>query len=245
MSLSSSDIENNLVSIRERMRIAAAEAGRDANDIRLVAVSKYMPPEYVQAAMAAGHHCFGENTLQDAHRKQKLLDDPLNEWHFIGHLQSNKAKAIPGKFAWLHTLDSIKLANKLSASAIHSGKTLNVLLQVNIAHDPDKFGLPAESVYPFVEELLHAGLTGIRLRGLMTIGHRHASRGEARATFTALRELAESCAQRFDAQHFSELSMGMSNDFELAIAEGATLIRVGSSIFGQRPAPATTHSDNL
>ena len=244
MSLSSSDIQNNLVSIRERMLLAAAEAGRDVNDIRLVAVSKYMPTDYVQAAMSAGQHCFGENTLQEARSKQKLLDDPLNEWHFIGHLQSNKAKAIPGKFAWLHTLDSLKLAGKLSASAIHAEKTLNVLLQVNIAQDPDKFGLPVESVYPFIEELLHAGLTGIRLRGLMAIGHRNASRDEARATFAALRELGEGCAQRFDARHFSELSMGMSNDFELAIAEGATLIRVGSSIFGPRPAAAITHSVN-
>jgi len=243
VSLSSSDIQNNLISIRERMQRAAAAAGRDVNDIRLVAVSKYMPPDYVQAAMSAGQHCFGENTLQDARSKQKLLDDPLNEWHFIGHLQSNKAKAIPGKFAWLHTLDSLKLANKLSASAIHSEKTLNVLLQVNIAHDPDKFGLPVESVYPFIDELLHAGLAGIRLRGLMTIGHRHASRDEARTTFSTLRDLGEACAQRFDAHRFSELSMGMSGDFELAIAEGATLIRVGSSIFGQRPATMTAHSD--
>jgi pyridoxal phosphate enzyme (YggS family) len=243
VSLSSSDIQNNLISIRERMQLAAAAAGRNMNDVRLVAVSKYMPPDYVQAAMSAGQHCFGENTLQDARSKQKLLDDPLNEWHFIGHLQSNKAKAIPGNFSWLHTLDSLKLASKLSASAIHAEKTLNVLLQVNIARDPDKFGLPVESVYPFVEELLNAGLTGIRLRGLMTIGHRHASRDEARANFTALRELGEACAQRFDARHFCELSMGMSNDFELAIAEGATLIRVGSSIFGSRPATATTHSD--
>jgi pyridoxal phosphate enzyme (YggS family) len=190
VSLSSSDIQNNLISIRERMRRAATAAGRDVNDIRLVAVSKYMPPDYVQAAMSAGQHCFGENTLQDARSKQKLLDDPLNEWHFIGHLQSNKAKAIPGRFAWLHTLDSLKLANKLSASAIHLEKTLNVLLQVNIAHDPDKFGLPVESVYPFIEELLHAGLAGIRLRGLMTIGHRHASRDEARTTFSTLRVIS-------------------------------------------------------
>jgi len=242
VSLSSSDIQNNLANIQERMRLAATTAGRNVKDIRLVAVSKYMPADYVQAAMSAGQHCFGENTLQDARSKQKLLDDPLNEWHFIGHLQSNKAKAIPGKFTWLHTLDSLKLANKLSVSAIHAEKTLNVLLQVNIARDPDKFGLPVESVYPFIEELLHAGLTGIRLRGLMAIGHRNASRDEARANFTALRELGEGCAQRFDARHFSELSMGMSNDFELAIAEGATLIRVGSSIFGPRPASAITHS---
>jgi pyridoxal phosphate enzyme (YggS family) len=234
MSASSSDIKDNLASIRERMRIAATGAGRDANNIRLVAVTKYMPPDYVRAAMSAGQHCFGENTLQDARSKQALLDDPTNEWHFIGHLQSNKAKLIPENFVWLHTLDSLKLANKLSDSAIRSDNTLNVLLQVNISNDPGKFGLPVASVCPFVEELLKSGLAGIRLRGLMTIGRRNASRDETRADFAALRKLGEACAERFDAHHFAELSMGMSNDFEMAIAEGATIIRVGSSIFGHR-----------
>ena len=217
------------------MRVAASAAGRNVDDIRLVAVTKYMPPEYVQAAMSAGQHCFGENTLQDALSKHALLDNPLNEWHFIGHLQSNKAKLIPVNFAWLHTLDSLKLANKLSASAARSQRTLNVLLQVNIANDPDKYGLTSASVYPFVEDLLEAGLSGIRLRGLMTIGRRNESLDQARVNFAALRKLAEACADRFDDHHFSEISMGMSNDFEIAIAEGATMIRVGSSIFGQRP----------
>jgi len=241
VSLTASDIKHNLGSIRERMRVAAAAAGRNASSIQLVAVSKYMPPDYVQAAMSAGQHCFGENTLQGARSKQILLDDPLNEWHFIGHLQSNKAKSIPGNFAWLHTLDSLKLASKLSDSAIQSGTTLNVLLQVNIADDSAKYGLPAASVCPFVEELLHTDLAGIRLRGLMTIGRRNASREETRAYFAALRELGRACAERFDSHRFTELSMGMSNDFEIAIAEGATMIRVGSSIFGQRTTAQNIH----
>lgn len=245
MSLSASDIRDNLGNIRERMRVAAAEAGRNVDDIRLVAVTKYMPPAYVDAAMSAGQHCFGENTLQDAHSKQILLNDPMNEWHFIGHLQSNKAKLIPASFAWLHTLDSLKLAKKLSASATRSQRTLNVLLQVNIANDPGKYGLPAASVYPFVEDLLQAGLSGIRLRGLMTIGRRDVPPDETRADFSALRKLAEACAERFDAHRFSELSMGMSNDFETAIAEGATMIRVGSSIFGERPAKTSDESSGL
>ena len=242
MSVSTSTIKINLENIRERMRIAATEAERNIDDIRLIAVTKYMPPEYVQAAMSAGQHCFGENTLQDAHSKQILLDDPANEWHFIGHLQSNKANSVAVNFTWLHTLDSLKLANKLSASATRSRSTLNVLLQVNIASDPDKFGLQAASIYPFIDDLLDAGLTGIRLRGLMTIGRRNDSLDQTRATFAALRKLSEACAQRFDAHRFSELSMGMSNDFEVAIAEGATMIRVGSAIFGQRPATAPEHA---
>jgi PLP dependent protein len=241
VSLTASDIKSNLDSIRERMRIAATRAGRNMNSIRLVAITKYMPPHYVQAAMSAGQHCFGENTLQGAHSKQALLDEPSNEWHFIGHLQSNKAKSVSENFAWLHSLDSHKLASTLSDSAIQSGTTLNVLLQVNIANDAAKFGLPAASVCPFVEDLLRNDLAGLHIRGLMTIGRRHAGPDQTRADFSALRELGQACAERFGRHHFTELSMGMSNDFEIAIAEGATMIRVGSAIFGERPNTQNSH----
>lgn len=244
MSLTPEEIRKNLGAIRERMRVAAVQSCRQEHDIRLIAVSKYMPTESVQSAMSAGQHCFGENTVQDARTKQALIDDPDNEWHFIGHLQSNKAKMIPGNFDWLHTLDSIKLASRLSASALKSTSVLNVLLQVNIAGDQDKFGLPANAVFPFIDDLLNARLDGIRLRGLMTIGRRDASLDECRADFSALRNLLDSCATRFDLTGFSELSMGMSRDFEIAIAEGATMIRVGSAIFGPRPATFSDPSEN-
>lgn len=244
MSLTPEEIRKNLGAIRERMRVAAVQSCRQEHDIRLIAVSKYMPTESVQSAMSAGQHCFGENTVQDARTKQALIDDPDNEWHFIGHLQSNKAKMIPGNFDWLHTLDSIKLASRLSASALKSTSVLNVLLQVNIAGDQDKFGLPANAVFPFIDDLLNARLDGIRLRGLMTIGRRDASLDECRADFSALRNLLDSCATRFDLTGFSELSMGMSRDFEIAIAEGATMIRVGSAIFGPRPATISDPSEN-
>ena len=244
MSLTPEEIRKNLGAIRERMRVAAVQSCRQEHDIRLIAVSKYMPTESVQSAMSAGQHCFGENTVQDARTKQALIDDPDNEWHFIGHLQSNKAKMIPGNFDWLHTLDSIKLASRLSASALKSTSVLNVLLQVNIAGDQDKIGLPANAVFPFIDDLLNARLDGIRLRGLMTIGRRDASLDECRADFSALRNLLDSCATRFDLTGFSELSMGMSRDFEIAIAEGATMIRVGSAIFGPRPATFSDPSEN-
>jgi len=234
MSLTAVEIQDNLGAIRERMRVAAELSGRPVDDIRLIAITKYMPPEYVQSAMSAGQHCFGENTVQDALTKQALIDDPDNEWHFVGHLQSNKAKMIPGNFDWLHTLDSIRLATRLSENALKSTSVLNVLLQVNIAADRNKFGLPANAVFPFIDDLLNAGLDGIRLRGLMTIGRRDASLDECRADFSALRDLHDSCATRFDLTGFSELSMGMSRDYEAAIAEGATLIRVGSALFGPR-----------
>lgn len=242
MSLSAADIRRNLASIRERIHTAALASGRRADAIRLIAVSKYMPAEYVRQAMAAGQHCFGENTIQDAGTKQVLIDDPANEWHFIGHLQSNKAKLVPGHFDWLHTLDSLRLARRLSDQAVKSASVLNVLLQVNIASDPDKYGLPATAVFRFVDELLQANPAGIRLRGLMTIGHRDAGPAARRRDFAALRELGARCAVRFGAARFSELSMGMSGDFETAISEGATMVRIGSSIFGPRPVPAARTS---
>jgi len=164
------------------------------------------------------------------------LQDPLNEWHFIGHLQSNKAKLIPQHFDWLHTLDSLKLARRLSEGTVRAGNRLNTLLQVNMANDPDKYGLnpDPDSIYPFIESLLRADLPGIRLRGLMTIGRRHAHADETRKTFAALRTLAQACTDHFGAAYFTELSMGMSNDYELAIAEGATMVRIGSALFGPR-----------
>jgi hypothetical protein len=241
MSLSASAIHQNIAIARERIHTAARAAGRNPEDIRLIAVSKYMSAEAVQQAMQAGQHCFGENTVQDAQTKLALIEDvedAANEWHFIGHLQTNKAKLIPGRFSWLHTLDSLKLAKKLSDSVARTSTSLNVLLQVNIANDPDKFGLSADAVYPFAEQLLAADYPGIHLQGLMTIGRRDAGQAQRSADFSALRELGNHCAERFGADYFSELSMGMSGDFEAAIAEGATMVRIGRLIFGPRPTPA-------
>jgi pyridoxal phosphate enzyme (YggS family) len=235
MPASASQIHDNLAAIRARISAAAGRSGRNTDDIRLIAVSKFMPPDAVQQAMAAGQFCFGENFIQDAQTKQALIDDPRTEWHFIGHLQTNKAKLIPGNFDWLHTLDSLKLAHRLSTAASTTKKHLNVLLQVNIASDPGKHGLSVDEVYPFTESLLEAALPGIALHGLMTIGNQQATLDERRAEFHALHELSEDCAQRFGRQYFSQLSMGMSNDFEHAIAAGATMIRIGSAIFGARP----------
>jgi pyridoxal phosphate enzyme (YggS family) len=235
VSINTGRIKHNLAAIHARIEAAATAAGRSADEIRLIAVSKYMPAEAVQQAMAAGHFCFGENFVQDAQTKQALLDDPRNEWHFIGHLQTNKARLIPGNFDWLHTLDSLKLARKLAAATQSAQQVLNVLLQVNIAGDPDKHGLPVTEVCGFTESLLEAGLHGIELRGLMTIGRQQASMEERRTDFVDLRELSEHCAERFGRQYFTELSMGMSDDFELAIGAGATMIRIGSAIFGARP----------
>ncbi|NNJ93230.1 MAG: YggS family pyridoxal phosphate-dependent enzyme [Halobacteria archaeon] len=235
MSLSADAIAGNIRSVRERIQGAASAAGRDAAEIRLIAVSKQMPARSVVAAIAAGQQSFGENAVQDAATRQALIDAPGTDWHFIGHLQSNKAKAVAGHFDWLHTLDSIRLAKRLSDSRPDAAGPLRVLLQVNVARDPDKFGLVPDAVYGVTEDLLQAGHPGIELCGLMTIGQRRATEHQRRAEFIALRELAADCADRFGARYFTELSMGMSDDFETAIEEGATMVRVGSAIFGPRP----------
>ena len=243
MPLTADDIQRNLDAVHRRMHEAARQSGRTIDDIRLIAVSKYMPARYVQWALSAGQHRFGENTVQEALSKQEQIKNPDIEWHFIGHLQSNKAKMIAGNIDWLHTLDSVKLATRLSTSALNSSHRLNVLLQVNIADDPDKFGLPAAALPQYIEDILRADLAGIQLRGLMTIGRREATPAQRQADFAALRDLREDCMRRFELPRFNELSMGMSGDYEAAITEGSTMVRVGSALFGPRPTATAASSD--
>jgi pyridoxal phosphate enzyme (YggS family) len=229
------DIAANLEQVREKIHAAARAGGRAPEDIRLVAVSKYMPVDYLREAIRAGQRIFGENTVQDARGKLASLQDQDIEWHFIGHLQTNKAKHIPGSFTWLHTLDNLRLADRLERQCLTRQANLNLLVQVNISDDPDKHGLPADELFGFIERLLAAGHTRLSLRGLMTIGQRNASTAGRQREFAAMRELSAACATRFGKSRFGELSMGMSADFELAIREGASIVRVGSAIFGPRP----------
>ncbi len=235
MDRSADTIESRLRRLRERVTTAATAAGRDPAAIRLIAVSKYQSVERIRCAIAAGQTVFGENTVQEALTRAELMHDRRTEWHFIGHLQANKAKHVPGRFSWLHTLDSLKLARKLSAAASRQDRPLQLLLQVNISGDPDKHGLQPAAVFPFVEEFLGAGLPGLALRGLMTIGRRSASEPEREADFDGLRQLRDACGRRFGEAYFPELSMGMSADFETAIRAGSTMVRIGSAIFGARP----------
>lgn len=235
MSLTADQIRANFEQVRQRIRTAAADAGRDPGSVRLVAVSKRIPVDAVRAAISAGQTCFGENTVQDAATRQDVITDPGIDWHYIGHLQSNKAAAVATRFDCLHTLDSMKLARRLSAARPVGHAALRVLLQVNVADDPDKSGLTGVQLPVFIDELLAAELPGIELRGLMTIGRRQADGAARRAEFDSLYRLGEECAARFGRKHFAELSMGMSDDFELAILSGATLVRVGSRLFGARP----------
>lgn len=226
------DIALNLARVRHDVAEAASAAGRDPAAITLIAVSKTQPPSAVAAAFAAGQQAFGENTVQDALTKVPLF--PRAEWHFIGHLQSNKAKHIPGQFTWLHTLDSLSLAQRLARLMPLGAAPLNVLIEVNVTQDPRKHGVAPDALLPLLETLMAADLPGLALRGLMTIGPYPASETQVRAAFARLRELRHRAGAQFRLPAFTELSMGMSTDYVQAIQEGATMLRIGSAIFGER-----------
>ena len=231
------DIAANLTRVRERIAAAAALSGRPPDAVKLIAVSKSHPVEAVAAAVRAGQHVFGESTTQEALTKIPAFHARTLEWHFIGHLQSNKARFVPGHFHWLHALDSVKLAERLSRLAAEHATRLHALIEVNVTADPHKHGVAVHELPALLERLLQADLPGIQPRGLMTVGPYPATETEARAAFAALRQLRDRCRQQFGIEQFTELSMGMSGDFEPAILEGATMVRVGTAIFGERDYP--------
>jgi len=232
---SNASIAANLAAVRQRIHDIALRAGRSCGGIELIAVSKTRTLGEVLQAVSAGQRDFGENTLQDAVTKIPGVKHPDVHWHFIGHLQSKKARLIPGQFHWLHSLDSLKLARKLSAAMLDSGLNgvLECLLQVNVTGEASKAGLQPAALRPFLEELLLLELPGLNWRGLMTIGVQR-DEDETRRAFSRLRELQQCCRDEFALPGFDQLSMGMSSDYELAIEEGSTMVRLGTAIFGQR-----------
>jgi PLP dependent protein len=214
-------IAENLAGVRQRMQAACVRAGRDPATVELVAVSKGQPIEAVLTAYAAGQTAFGENYAQELHDKADAL--PEAAWHFVGALQSNKVKIVVGHAALVHTLDRVSLGRELSKRAFLKSITQRVLLQVNVGREPQKGGaLPeqVEQLYAAVREL-----EALRCEGLMCIPP---ADQDPRPHFRALRELRDRLGLR-------ELSMGMSADFEIAIEEGATIVRIGTAIFGERP----------
>lgn len=231
------DIANNLARVRETIDVATVKAGRALHEVRLVAVSKNHSIRAIAAAVAAGQRLFGENTTQEALPKIAALANREIEWHFIGHLQSNKAKLVPGQFRCLHSLDSLRLAQRLARFAAEREATLDVLIEVNVTRDPAKHGVAPEAVAPLLESLLRESLPALRLRGLMTIGPYPADELTLRKSFAVVRRLREDCAARLALVNFNELSMGMSSDYAEAIAEGSTLLRIGTAIFGERYYP--------
>ncbi len=219
-----------LAAVQKRIADAAYRAGRDPASIRLVAVSKQQPAESVRAAAAAGQLEFGENYPQEALAKlERLADLPL-VWHFIGQLQANKTRAVAENFSWVQTVDRERIADRLSAQRPFHAPPLEVLLQVRLVDEPGKGGVEPEEL-PRLAEIV-AGLPRLRLRGLMCIPPPADSESAQRVPFSRLRELLDGLNR--SGHSMDTLSMGMSDDLEAAIAEGATIVRVGTAVFGPR-----------
>jgi pyridoxal phosphate enzyme (YggS family) len=228
-----SSIADRLAGVRGRIAASARSAGRDPSSIRLVAVSKTFPIDSIRDAYAAGQRDFGENRVQEALQKIASATDLEIRWHLLGHLQTNKARKAGPAFAAIHSVDSIELLEKIDAAAVEAGQMPELLIQVDLAGEATKFGAaPAE-----VPRLLDAAVScrAARLTGLMTLPPVPESPEDARPWFRRLRDLRDEwLASGVPAPMLRELSMGMSGDFEVAIQEGSTMVRVGTAIFGSR-----------
>jgi len=224
-------IAENINYVLEQVRVSAERVKRDPSDITVVAVTKTVPVERINEAVAAGLKVLGENRVQELTGKHPSL--PGVEWHMIGHLQSNKVKYVVDKISLLHSLDGISLAEAVNKRMVRLGLTMDVLVQVNIADESTKFGIKPAETEQFIDKIRF--LPGLKVQGLMTIGPYAAGEEEIRGVFRQLKLLADRVKELdFPEVEMKHLSMGMSNDYKIAVEEGATLIRVGSTIFGQR-----------
>jgi len=223
-------LAERLHQVRQRIAQAEADYGRAAGSVELLAVSKTRPLGDIVAAMALGQQRFGESYLQEALAKIEALPGPAPEWHFIGHIQGNKTQAIARHFDWVHSLASLKHARRLSAQRPTDLPPLNVCIQVNTSGEASKGGHGPEELPSLLPE--YAGLPGLRIQGLMTLPAPATGLAAQRQPFRLLRELRDRL--RSEALPLKVLSMGMSDDLEAAIAEGATLVRIGTAIFGPR-----------
>ncbi|MGA2280381.1 MAG: YggS family pyridoxal phosphate-dependent enzyme [Verrucomicrobiota bacterium] len=225
------DLAANLETIRRRMRAACGRAGRDPDSVTLLAVTKTQPPEVVQAAAKLGLLLFGENKVQEA--KAKIPWCPGNlRWHMIGHLQSNKCRDAVELFKMIQSVDSLSLAQEINKRAEQAARTMPVLMEVNVAGEASKFGYRPEQLLAELKEL--NALPRIEIHGLMTMPPWTAEAEKARPHFRRLREIKAQCEQILGTP-LPDLSMGMSGDFEIAIEEGATMVRIGTELFGPRP----------
>ena len=225
----------NLTALQARVNNACARVGRDPAAVTLLTVSKGMPPERVQEAAAAGVCLFGENKVQEARAKIPLCSGHLH-WHLIGHLQSNKCREAVHWFEMIHSVDSLNLAQEIQKQADKQAKTMPVLLEVNLAGESTKFGFKPDQLLADLSAI--NACRRLEIQGLMTIGPWTPGPEKVRPIFQQLRQLKERCEEQLGAA-LPHLSMGMSGDFEIAIEEGATLIRIGTALFGARP-PAKT-----
>jgi PLP dependent protein len=231
--IDSAALQARLEGVRERIAHAASRAGRDAASVRLIAVSKTFSADHIRSAAASGQVDFGENKVQEAEPKTLLTADLPLRWHFIGHLQSNKARKAAALFDVIHSVDSGPLVIALDKAATAAGRTLELLIQVDLAGEATKHGVRADALLPIFEAA--GGCRAIRVVGLMLLPPAVADPEDARPHFAALRRLRDDLMrQGVDHTELRELSMGMSGDFDIAIEEGATMVRVGTAIFGER-----------
>ena len=226
-------ISQNIAEIRERIAKAAERSGRTAEDILLIAVTKLHEPDEIEEAIATGITDIAENKVQEIQKKYDQIVSPVN-WHLIGHLQTNKVKYIVDKVVMIHSVDSLKLAEEIDKRAAAAGKTMDVLLQVNAAHEESKFGLDPKDVPRVMQEILDA-CPNVRIRGLMHMAPWSEDPEEIRPYFKEVKDLFDTLSEvKHPNADFKYLSMGMSHDFETAIEEGANIVRIGTSIFGER-----------
>lgn len=235
MTTDSTDIDTQIaakiVQINAQIEEAAKAHNREPNHIKLLAVSKTKPVSDIVSAYNAGHRNFGENYVQEAVEKiQQMAQYSDILWHFIGPLQSNKSKFIAEHFDWMHSLDRIKIAQRLHEQRSVHQQALNVCVQINIDDEQNKAGIPPSQTFDFIEQL--QSFDRIKCRGLMTIPKANVSETERRTSFAKMHDLYEQCVRKFD--NIDTLSMGMSDDLSIAIEYGSTMVRVGTAIFGSR-----------
>jgi len=234
-------ISERLQAAKAGIKAAAADCGRNPDTIRLLAVSKAHPAEKIREAHAAGQHSFGENYLQEALDKQAQLTNLDIEWHFIGPIQSNKTQAIAQHFDWVHGVDRLKIAERLAAARPENMPPLQVCIQVNVSGELSKSGVAPEEAFPLAETI--ARLPRLQLRGIMSIPAPTPDIALQRKQFSLVHDVFEKLKTHLpDTLSLDTLSMGMSEDFPAAIAEGATIVRIGSAIFGARPVKSKEQS---
>jgi pyridoxal phosphate enzyme (YggS family) len=253
-------LAENIQRVQERISAACAQVGRDPSGVTLVAVSKTFAPEIILEAYRLGLRDFGENRVEEAGEKISNIEFQISnlasglelqtsdpqppisnlQWHLVGHLQSRKVREAVELFDVIHSVDSVRLADKLSRACVQAGRVMPILLECNVSGEASKYGFSLltaadrERWWPEVEAML--GLPGVRVEGLMTVAPIVADPNEARPVFRSLRELCDSLAARFPHASWLHLSMGMTDDFEVALEEGATMVRIGRAIFGERQA---------
>ena len=231
-------LKERLTELSAELSELATQAGRSPEEIKLIAVSKTHPSELIAEAFQAGQVRFGENRVQEASEKIERLQNPGIEWHLIGHLQKNKARFCPGRFDWIHSVDSQELLELLEKQCAPQRQPIQILLQANLSQEDSKSGV---SDYDNLCRLLEKtqGCQWLRCRGLMTMAAATDDANKIRKTFSQLRTWLEKLRNEFTLTTFTELSMGMSSDYRIAIAEGATMVRLGTALFGERNKPLT------